>query len=155
MTNRIIVHKADNEGAIHIDARTGEILTPLSERPEWADGYAVALLAERTGWYEQRLGKQLPDTLTRPEMLDTADLGWIAFDAEGEEVEIEADTDHRMDVLAELLNVDRSDYDQGLRLENTLAEAEATHTYATHPTAEATLAEVEGVGFTEAERKAG
>lgn len=155
MTNRIIVHKADHEGALHIDARTGEILTPLAERPEWSDGYAVALLSERTGWYEQRLGKQLPDTLTRPEMLDSADLGWIAFDAEGDEVEIEADTEHRMDILAELLNVDRDNFDQGLRLENTLAEAEATHSYTTQPTTEASLAEVEGVGFTEAERKTG
>lgn len=152
--SRIIVHKADHAGALHIDARTGEILTPLSERPEWADNYAVALLAERTGWYEQRLGKQLPETLTRPEMLDTADLGWIAFDAEGDEVEIEADADHRMDILAGILNVNREDYDQGLRFENTLAEAEATHSYATQPATEATLAEVEGVGFEDLQRKA-
>lgn len=153
MSNRIIVHKADHEGALHIDARTGEILTPLSERPEWADGYAVALLAERTGWYEQRLGQHLPDSLTRPEMLDTADLGWIAFDAEGEEVEIEADVDHRMDILAGIFNVDRENFDDGLRFENTLAEAEATHTYATQPTSEATLGEVEGVGFADLQRK--
>lgn len=153
MTNRIIIHKADHEGALHIDARTGEILTRMAERPEWADGYAVALLAERTGWYEQRLGENLPERLYRPEILDAADLGWIAFDAEGEEVEIEADTDHRMDILADILNVDRSDFDQGLRFERTLAEAEATHTYATQPTTEATLGEVEGVGFEEHQRK--
>lgn len=152
--NRIIVHKADHEGALHIDGLTGQVLTPPDDRPEWSDGFAVALLAERTGWYEQRLGQHLPDPIRKPEMLDVADLGWIAFDAEGEEVEIEADTDHRMDILASILDVDREDFDQGLAFKNRLAEAEATHTYTTQTTTEASLAEVEGVGFEELQRKA-
>ena len=77
--NQIIIHKADQEGAFHIDALTGQITTPTDERPEWAEGYAVALLGERTGWYEQRLGQQLPDNIRKPAMIDASDLGWIAL----------------------------------------------------------------------------
>lgn len=150
--NRIAIHKANHEGAFHIDALTGQVVTPVDDRPDWAEGFAVALLGERTGWYEQRLGQHLPDSIRKPEMIDASDLGWIGFDHEGSEVEIEADGDHRMDVLAGLLNIDREDFDGGALLENTLAEAEANHTYTTHPTDEATLEEVEGKSFEEIER---
>jgi len=153
--NQIIIHKADQEGAFHIDALTGQITTPTDERPEWAEGYAVALLSERTGWYEQRLGQQLPDNIRKPDMIDASDLGWIAFDHEGSEVEIEANTEYRMDTLAGILNIDREDYDGGLRLDSTVAEAEANHSYTTHPTDEATLEEVEGKGFEEVAKAIG
>ncbi|UIY29207.1 hypothetical protein LZK73_21985 [Neorhizobium galegae] len=150
--NRIAIHKAGHEGAFHITALEGQIVTPFDERPDWAEGYAVALLGERTGWYEQRLGKQLPDSIRKPEMIDVRDLGWIALDHEGSEVEIEADGDYRMDVLAGILNIDREDFDGERNFKDTLAEAEANHSYATHPADEATLEEVEGKSFAEVEK---
>lgn len=152
MTHKIVI-KTGEEGGLHIHAMTGQVLTEMDQRPVWAEGYAVALLAERTGWYEKRLGQHLSDELRAPEIYNVADLGWIAFDAEGEEVEIEADTDHRMDNLAAILDVDRTDFDQGLQFKNVLTEAEVNHSYTTHPTTEATLAEVEGQGFEEVQRK--
>ena len=147
MTNRIAIHKAGLEGAFHIDALDGRVVTPVDERPDWAEGFAVALLGERWGWYEQRLGRNLPDSIRKPEMIDANDLGWIAFDHEGQEVEIEADSDHRMDILAGLLNVDREDFDGEKNFQGSLAHAEATHSYATQPTSEATLEEAEGLSF--------
>lgn len=152
--NRIAIHKANHEGAFHIDGLTGQVVTPVDERPDWAEGFAVALLGERTGWYEQRLGQQLPESIRKPEMIDASDLGWIAFDHEGSEVEIEADADHRMDVLAGILNIDREDFDGEKTIGNVLAEAEAIHSYSTHPTEEATLAEVEGKSFEEVAKAA-
>lgn len=154
MSNRIAVHMEGQEGAIQIDALEGKVMTPADERPAWAENYAVALMGERTGWYEMRLGQQLPENIRRPEILDARDLGWIAFDAEGDEVEIEADLDHRMDVLAGLLDVDRQDFDQERNFQGHIAQAEADHTYTTQPTTEASLEEVEGKGFTEVQKQA-
>jgi len=151
----IAIHKAEHEGAFHIDALTGQVTTPVDERPEWAEGFAVALLGERTGWYEQRLGKELPESIRKPELIDASDLGWIAFDAEGSEVEIEADSDHRMDVLAGILNIDREDFDGEKELQGTVAEAEVNHSYTTQPTEEATLEEVEGKSFEEVAKASG
>jgi phage gp46-like protein len=142
------------EGAIHIDALDGRVLTAPDDRPEWADGYAVALLGERIGWYEARLGQQLPESIRKPEILVAQDLGWIGMDAEADEVEIEADTDHRMTTLANLLNIDREDFDQERNFQNVLAQADIDHTYSTHPTTEATLEEVEGASFADVEKKA-
>lgn len=149
MSNRIAVTKSGHEGGIHIDALTGQIVTPPEQRPDWAEGYAVALLGERTGWYEKRLGEQLSESIRKPDMIDASDLGWVGVDAEGDEVEIEASHEFRMDVLSGLLNIDRQDFDQERNFQNAIAQAELDHTYVTHATDEATLQEIEGTSFNE------
>ncbi|MCC5780514.1 hypothetical protein H7H48_15745 [Nitratireductor sp. B36] len=154
MTNRIAVHMEGQEGALHIDGLTGQIVTPNQERPEWADGYAVALLAERIGWYEQRLGHQLPEAIRKPQLLTAQDLGWIGVDAEGDEVEIEANAEHRMELLAGYLGIDRTDFDQERNFAGAIAQADVDHTYVTQATDEATLEQVEGQGFSETQKKA-
>lgn len=154
MSKLIAVHKEGQEGGLHIDAMTGQIATPPADRPDWADGYAVALLAERTGWYEQRLGTQLPDNIRAPELLQADDLGWIGVDAEGSEVEIEADHETRITILADLINIDRSTDAGTKNFQNVLASAEVNHSYSTQPTDEATLEEAEGKSFEDTSRKA-
>lgn len=146
----IIITKTGEEGAILVDRLEGKVITAADERPEWADGLANAMLAERSGWYEKRLGKQLSAELARPETLTFEDLEWIGIDAEGDEVHLEADQDYRMDKLAEMMGIDREDFDGEKNFKNAIASAEATHTYTTQPTSEATLEEAEGKSFDEA-----
>ncbi|MCW2317096.1 hypothetical protein M2322_002650 [Rhodoblastus acidophilus] len=106
-TKTLLVHKDDCEGALIIDALTGVITQPINERPEWAEGLAVALLAERTGWYAKRLGPDYAKTHAAPDVLNFADLGWLGVDAEGSPVELDAAAEHRMAMIAEHLGVHR------------------------------------------------
>jgi len=101
----ILVHYEGEPGALTIDHLTGIILTPNDERPEWSDGLAVALTAERAHFYQSRLG----DAYAPPEAVEMRDLGWVAIDPEtGEATEIEADADYRMDVLAAATGLSRA-----------------------------------------------
>lgn len=104
----VLVHRKDEEGALIIDAHTGKITQPADEVPAWANGLAVALLAERHGFYTQRLGTGYTDAMKTPDLLAYEDLGWLATGEDGEAVEIEADDEHRREVLAEVLGIDRS-----------------------------------------------
>lgn len=146
MSNLIAVHHGDHEGGIHIDATTGGVMTASDDCPEWANGLAVGVLKERNTWYETRLG-QVPDSILKAEIIDMRDLTWLAWDAERDLMELEADNEFRMDTLATLLNVDREDFDGEKTIAGVIASAEVDHTYTTNPTAEATLEEVEGMGF--------
>lgn len=152
--DRILIHKDGEEGSIQIDRLEGKVMTPADERPEWADGIAVALLTERVGYYETRLGTQLSQELRSPEVIVFQDLGWIGVDAEGDEVELEADGEFRMNILADMLGVDREDFTDTKNFQGALASIELDQTYKTQPTGEATLAEAEGITFGEVEKKA-
>lgn len=106
--NQVIVHKEGEEGVIAIDRATGRLLTPLDERPEWTEGLATALVAERLDFYQKRLG----DGTTFQQIADAAaieysDLGWIGVNADGDEIELEANPDYRMDLVANGLGVNR------------------------------------------------
>lgn len=151
---RIAVHKDGEEGAIHIDRLEGRVLTPADDRPEWADGLAAAMLAERVGWYERRLSSQLPEAVRSPDVIAFQDLGWVGVDAEGDEVELEADGEYRMEQLANMLGIDREDYEDEKNFKDAIASAEVDHTYKTQPTDEATLQDAEGQSFTEEQRAA-
>lgn len=147
-TNTILVHKTDEAGAIIVDRMTGSILTPSNERPDWAEGLAAAMLAERVGWYENRLGKNLPDTLRSPHACNYADLSWVGVDAEGDEVEIEAAAEYRMTTLAAIMELDLDADNFELPVSGEVAHAFTDYTYTTTPgTDEQTLAEVEGQTF--------
>jgi hypothetical protein len=147
MKKTIIVTKTNEDGAIQIDARDYSIVTPAHERPEWADGIAVASYAERTKWYESRLGTQLPEELRSPEVLNFADLSWIGHDEAGDEVELDADNDYRMDVLSEILGVDRERVNEDPILNGNVVSVEVDRDYAENPTDEMTLRQVEGLDF--------
>lgn len=107
MQTTTLVHKKDHEGALTIDTLTGQITTPLMDRPEWAAGLAVADLAERLGFYASRLGDQFAQEHKTPQAIAFEDLGWLTVDEEGEAGAIEADMEFRMTVVAEVLGIDR------------------------------------------------
>lgn len=120
----ILVHKEGEEGSIQVDARTGKIVTGVDDRPGWADGLVVALLAERHGFYSQRLGPKYASDHADPSAIVFQDLGWIGVDAEGEECELEADSDYRMEVVASVLGINREDFESDEQFGATVAEAE-------------------------------
>lgn len=151
----IIVHKTGEEGAMMIDARTGSILTPSNERPVWADGYAAAILGERVGWYEKRLGEHLADKLRSPEVLNVVDLSWVALDENLDEVEIEHDPEFRQNLLSQIMEIGTSAEDFDKLLETYSVGAELAHTYETHPASEETLREAEGASFQEVSAASG
>lgn len=94
----LMVHNPAHEGSLMVDRRTGAIVTPIVDRPEWAGGLAVALLAEHREFYQKRTG-----TYQGPTLFDLSDLGWIGVDAEGDEVEVFADVATRQERLTGLL----------------------------------------------------
>lgn len=102
----IIVTKDGEEGSIEVDRITGIVLTKVDQRPVWGESLACAMLAERAGWYAQRLG---PKHELSADNILFDDLGWVALDQEGQEVEVEANPEHRMTLLADALGVDRED----------------------------------------------
>jgi len=150
----IPVHKSDEEGILLIDAMTGQITTPSVERPTWAEGLAVAMLAERTGHYEQRLGAQMAAGLRVPEAFNYADLSWIGVDEEGDEVEVEASHEYRTEQVAKMLGIDTTEAGWDKELPGSVATAEVAFTYSTHPVSEQSLADAEGVTFADADKKA-
>lgn len=106
--NSLIVHKEGEEGALTIDRLTGRITTPHEDRPDWAEGFATALLSERTDFYLKRLGdgKAYQD-IADAAAIEASDLSWIGVNADGDEIEIEASNDYRMDLVANCLGMDR------------------------------------------------
>lgn len=120
----VVVHKAEAEGALVIDRMTGMILSPIADRPDWSEGYACAILSEHRQFYTSRLG-----TYAEPELFAADDLGWIAVNHEGDEMEIDADAEHRMEVLAARLGIDRETGD----VEATMREIELSHDHLRDP----------------------
>lgn len=148
---RIAIVKDGHEGGFHINGTTGQVIQE-GDLPEWGQGYVVAHLGERTGWYEQRLGQQLPDSIRSPEVIQVVDLEWSGLDPEGDEVHIEADNEYRMSKLAEILGLDLTDaesFESSPLLQKAIMSAQVDHTLSTHPTDEATLEEAEGKTFSE------
>jgi hypothetical protein len=104
----VLVHKKDAEGALIVNALTGQIAQPIDERPEWSEGLATALLGERLKFWGDRLGPQFTDELKFPQAIAFEDLGWLIVDEDGEVNETEADAEFRMDLLASYHGIDRS-----------------------------------------------
>lgn len=115
-TTAFFIHKTGHEGAIELSAN-GRVTTALDERPEWANGLAAAMIHERTKFYQDRLGDFSKEHLAM-NTIDMDDLSWVAFDHEGDEVEVLASTEFRTETLATLLGVD----DEG-EIHGAIAEA--------------------------------
>ena len=144
----LIVHRADHEGVIQVNALTGIIVTPNDERPDWSDGLTCALLNERHEFYTQRLGEAgYTEAMRRPDVLHYEDLGWIAVDEEGHEVEIEAEPEHRMQFIADLIGIDR---ESGEIKGNVLAETEIAMDRARSPEEMAAFEQSQEQGFDKA-----
>lgn len=92
----VLVHKEGEPGSLQIDYMTGGIVTPVDDRPDWAEGLTNALPREREAFYKTRLGE---DHVGTPEALAFEDLSWIGVDGEGELLEISADVEFRQSVL--------------------------------------------------------
>lgn len=104
-----IIHKEDAPGVILLDL-AGRIVTEPFDMPEWApEGISVGLLAERTRFYEQRLGPVLAAPFLNTNAINVEDIGWVAVDEDGQQVELSANEDYRMEVLAAVLEVDRDE----------------------------------------------
>ncbi len=98
----LMVHRKDAEGTLMLDRRTGAIVTPIMDRPEWAEGLAVALLAEHREWYTKRTGSYV-----EPQLFDMADLGWVGMTEDEGTAEVFADAEVRQERLSHMLGVDR------------------------------------------------
>ena len=117
-TPTFLVHKANAEGGLAIDGLTGLVIQPLDERPDWSEGLVCALFVEHHNFYLSRLGKA--PTLASP--LAFEDFSWVAVNAEGDELELEADSEHRMNNIAEAVGVVRTDDLSDERQDDTTGE---------------------------------
>jgi len=114
-----LVHKKDHEGTLQIDTHTGYILTPMDERPEWAEGLTLAQIAERHKFYGDRLKDHYTAEMAAPEVFAYEDLSWLGareypvdapyinpetgMEEPFEAFIIDADEEHRQEVLANVL----------------------------------------------------
>jgi hypothetical protein len=120
------VHKKDAEGMLAIDAYTGQVIPGQEDKPEWAEGLVLAQLAARHIFYASRLGAKYDDEHKSPEVYAYEDLDWLALDMEtGDETEINADDEFRMEVMAGVLGIDRETGD----IKGVLAETEVAMDY--------------------------
>lgn len=117
----ITVHKEGEEGSLEVDFDTGTITTQVDDRPDWAEGLSTALLSERHQFYAQRLGEKYAEEHSRPSGIAYQDLGWIGAGEGGELMEISADHEYRMEIVAKVLGIDR---EADGKLEGTLTEVE-------------------------------
>jgi hypothetical protein len=138
---KFFVHKSGHEGVIELTAN-GRVNTDLNERPEWAHGLGAALLAERVKFYTDRIGPEAKSHLDN-NTIDMDDLSWVAFDHEGDEVEVLASNEFRMETLATLLGVDGEGEIHGAIAEKYIAE-DTTWEQEAHQDQNATLAEKTG-----------
>lgn len=141
-----MVHNPDHEGSLMVDRRTGVIVTPLMERPEWADGLAVALLEEHRQFYESRTG-----SYEQPALFALGDLGWIGVDSEtGEEMEQSASDGVRQERLATLLGADAETGD----ITGYLAEIELSFDTPRSPEEASAIEDAQEEGFSEIAKQA-
>lgn len=101
-----IVHKEGEPGTLELSP-SGRVVTEPFNRPDWAGNVVLANLAERNMFYQTRLGAELAEPLVTTNIINVLDLGFVALDDEGNEVELIADSEYRMNMLATTLGVDR------------------------------------------------
>jgi hypothetical protein len=119
-TARVItVHKEGEEGTLQVRHADGKILTPLDQRPDWAEGLAVALTQERNTFYQKRLGEanspfgsQL-ESILGADVVAFQDMGWLGVNAEQQELEVSADGEYRSEVMAKILGIDTEEGSMG------------------------------------------
>lgn len=113
LTGKVIhVHKQEAEGLLAIDAFTGQVIMD-ADTPEWAkeQGLVMAQLTERHVFYGKRLGDAYAQEHQSPQMIAYEDLGWLCLVDNGtaspHEAIVQADDEFRMNVVAEVLGLNR------------------------------------------------
>lgn len=132
----ITVHKEGEEGSLEVDFDTGIITTQVDGRPDWAEGLSTALLSERHQFYAQRLGDKYAEEHSRPSGIAYQDLGWIGAGEDGELMEIDADHEYRMEIVATVLGIDR---EADGKLDKAVTEVEIETTGANYAKSDAEL----------------
>lgn len=166
------VHKKDSEGLLAIDAFTGQVIpsgtvlngqTYNEDRPEWSDmeggqTLVMAMLAERTVYYAARLGADYANNPEHknPELFAFEDLAWLGLDSEtGEEATLDADAEHRMEVIAAYSGIDRSEDLEDGHFGQTLAEVELSYDNTRTGEEMRNFTEAQDRGFAPAHQKTG
>lgn len=118
LTGKVVhVHKQGEEGMLAIDAYTGQVIMD-ADTPEWAkdQGLVMAQLTERHVFYAHRLGEAYATEHRQPDIMAFEDLGWLCLvdngTAEPHEALVQADDEFRMNVVAEVLGINRDADDQ-------------------------------------------
>lgn len=124
-TKGVTVHKAGAEGTILVDPMSGKILTPTDHQPDWCEGLATALVAERITFYERRFGSGSAafNDIMSADAIEFSDLTWLGVDADGDELELNYDPAYRSEIVAKALGIDT---EEGTFSGNVLAEREVS-----------------------------
>ena len=136
----LFVHRKDAEGTLMLERGTGIIVTPIMERPEWAEGLAIALLDEHREWYLKRTGKY-----EEPVVFRFMDLGWVGMTEDEGSAEIFADPEVRQERLAHMLGVNRETGD----IAGALADVEHAFDQERSPEEASAIEDSQAEGFTE------
>jgi len=154
MTKRILtVHKDNAEGTLQIDYLTGSIITPLVDKPDWAQGLATAIPQERVTFYTQRLGDKSAELeqVLAADTVNFEDLCWLGEDADKQVAELPASTEYRMAIVGKLHGINpETGAVEGKTLERDLAMENSRRT----PAEQAALDEATHAGFKEADQRA-
>lgn len=151
MRDTVLVHKENEEGTIQVRVSDGKIITPLDQRPDWAEGLAVALVQDRLSWYERRLGKEssaFKALEASQEAIEFSDLDFLGVDAEQQELEVYHDPATRSEFVAKALGIDTEVYDEDKGIQGNLAEREVSReTMGMSATEINEMAEAQNKGF--------
>jgi hypothetical protein len=160
----IVVHKEGAEGTLQVEHLTGKIITPVDQRPDWAEGLAACAPQERITFYQQRLttkakgGSEVAfnagdmQKIREADAIAFQDLHWYGVNAEQEAIEIEADNEYRLELLAKMIGVDT---EAGTMGDGVVAERELAQAFTRRTQDEQdALAEATAAGFPEVEQEA-
>jgi hypothetical protein len=101
----IFVTKNGEEGILTLDKGDGRLLTKHEEMPEWGNGLVMAMLAERIGYYNVKLGAdhELVKAHLASETVAFEDISWMARSDGGEDKDILADGEVRLQNVNSIL----------------------------------------------------
>lgn len=108
----IFVHKEGVADTIELSP-SGRILTEPHDRPDWVpDGATMAELAERTNFYQTRLGADDAEQVLGTNIIHVDDLAWDCIDPDGDgrtELTVPANVEFRNSMLMKCLHITDED----------------------------------------------
>jgi hypothetical protein len=101
----IFITKNNQEGILTIDKADGRLLTKHEELPEWTEGLVMAMLAERIGYYNNKLGAdhELVKAHLSSETVAFEDISWMSRTSGGADEDILADEEVRLQNVQSIL----------------------------------------------------
>lgn len=112
-----VLHKDGEEGVLVVSRATGQITTPLNERPDWSEGLATALIQSRAHWWQARTAPEIAAKHLDETVANADDFGFIGLDGDGIEIEIAASDEWRMEKMRELNAISDADLTSAAGLE--------------------------------------